>query len=72
MTFTSTTFSYSQNTTMSGSMECNDVVFDMAIGGNWSTVIIDFEGTVSENGNQMSREYSMFAGYIDTWNVKRE
>ncbi|MBL7060502.1 MAG: hypothetical protein ISS13_01560 [Actinobacteria bacterium] len=72
MTFTSITFSYSQDTTMSGSMEGNDVVFDMAIGGNGSTVIIDFEGTVSENGNQMSGEYSMSAGYIGTWSVKRE
>ena len=72
MNFTSTTFSYSQNTTISGSVEGNDVVFGMAIGGNGSEVTINFEGTVSEDGNQISGTYSMSTGYTGTWNVKRE
>ncbi len=72
MTITSTTFSYSQDTTVSGSVEGNDVVFGIAIGGNGSTVTIDFEGTVSEDGNQMSGTYSMSTGYTGTWTVTRE
>ena len=72
MTFTSTTFSYSQDTTISGSVEGNDVVFGMAIGGNGSEVTIDFEGAVSEDGNQMGGTYSMSTGYTGTWDVRRE
>ncbi len=72
MTFTSTTFSYSQDTTVSGTVEGNDVVFGMAIGGNGSIVTIDYEGTVSEDGDQMSGTYSMSTGYTGTWSVTRE
>jgi hypothetical protein len=72
MTFTSTTFSYSRDTTISGSVEGADVVFGIAIGGNGSTVTIDFEGTVSEDGDQMSGTYSMSTGYTGTWSVTRE
>jgi hypothetical protein len=73
MTFTSTTFSYSEDTTISGSVEGNEVVFGMAIGSNESEeVTIDFAGTVSEDGNQMSGEYSMSTGYTGDWDVTRE
>lgn len=72
MTFTSTTFSYSKDTTVSGSVEGNDIVFGIAIGGNDSIVTIDFEGTVSEDGGQMSGTYSMSTGYTGTWNITRE
>lgn len=72
MTFTSTTFSYSKDTTVSGSVEGNEIVFGMAIGGNDSIVTIDFEGTISEDGNQMSGTYSMSTGYTGTWSVTRE
>ncbi len=73
MTFTSTTFSYSQDTTISGSVEGNDIVFGMAIGGEDDSIVtIDFEGTISEDGNQMSGEYSMSTGYTGTWSVTKE
>jgi hypothetical protein len=72
MTFTSTTFSYSQDTTLSGSVEGNEIVFGMAIGGNDSVVTIDFEGVVSEDGNRMNGTYSMSTGYSGTWDVTRE
>jgi hypothetical protein len=72
MTFTSTTFQYSQDTTISGSVEGDDVVFGMAIGGNGETVTIDFEGTVFEDGNRMSGTYSMSTGYTGTWDVTRK
>ena len=71
MTFTSTTYSYSQDTTISGSVEGNDVVFGMAIGGNGEIVTIDYDGTVSEDGNQMMGTYSMSTGYTGTWSVTR-
>ena len=72
MTVTSTTFSYSRDTTVSGTVEGNDVVFGIAIGGNGAIVTIDYEGTVSEDGDQMSGTYSMSTGYTGTWNVTRE
>lgn len=72
MTFTSTTFSYSQDTTISGSVEGNEVVFGMAIGGNGSEVTIDFAGMVSGDGNQISGKYSMSTGYTGDWDVTRE
>ena len=72
MTFTSTTFSYSKDTIVSGSVEGNEIVFGMAIGGNDKIVTIDFEGTISEDGNQMSGTYSMSTGYTGTWSVTRE
>lgn len=72
MTFTSTTFSYSKDTTVSGSVEGNEIIFGMAIGGNDKIVTIDFEGTISEDGNQMSGTYSMSTGYTGTWSVTRE
>jgi len=72
MTYTSTTFQYTKDTTISGSVVGNSVVFGMAIGGNGGTVTIDFEGTVSEDGNQMSGTYSMSTGYTGTWIVTRE
>lgn len=72
MTITSTTFSYSKDTTVSGSIEGNEVVFGTAIAGNGSTVTIDYEGTLTEDGNQMSGTYSMSTGYTGTWSVTRE
>jgi PKD repeat protein len=72
MTITSTTFSYSRDTTVSGSVQGNEVVFGTAIGGNGSTVTIDYEGTVAEDGDQMSGTYSMSTGYTGTWSVTRE
>jgi hypothetical protein len=72
MTFTSTTFSYSRDTTVSGSVQGNEVVFGIAIGGNGSTVTIAFEGTLTEDSNQMSGTYSMSTGYTGTWSVTRE
>jgi len=71
MTFTSTTFQYSQDTTISGSVEGSNVVFGMAIGSNGSVVTIDYNGTVSEDGNQMMGTYSMSTGYTGTWSVTR-
>jgi len=71
MTFTSTTYSYSKNTTISGSVEGKNVVFGMAIGSEGTaTVTIDFEGIVSD-GNQMSGTYSMSTGYTGTWTATR-
>jgi opacity protein-like surface antigen len=72
MTFTSTTFSYSQDTSISGSVEGYEIVFGMAIGGDDSVITIDFEGTISEDGNKMSGDYSMSTGYTGTWSVTRE
>ena len=72
MTVTSTTFSYSRDTTVSGTVEGSDVVFGIAIGGNGAIVTIDYEGTVSEDGDQMSGTYSMSTGYTGTWDVTRE
>jgi len=73
MKFTSTTFSYSQDTTISGSVEGNDIVFGMAIGGEDDSVVtIDFDGTISEDCKQMSGEYSMSTGYTGTWSVTKE
>jgi hypothetical protein len=71
MTFTSTTYSYSRDTTVSGSVEGSYVVFGMAIGSNGETVTIDYNGTVSEDGNQMMGTYSMSTGYTGSWNVMR-
>lgn len=80
MTFTSITFQpdninileYSQDTVVSGTVEGNVVVFGMAIGGVAETATIDYEGTVSEDGNHMSGTYSMSTGYTGTWSVRRE
>jgi len=71
MTFTSTTHSYSEDTTISGSVEGNNVVFGIATGGDGATVTIDFDGTVSEDGNQMSGTYSMSTGWTGTWTATR-
>jgi uncharacterized protein YcfL len=71
MTFTSTTFQYSQDTTILGSVDGNDVVFGMAIGGNGGVVTIDFEGSIFEDSNRMSGTYSMSTGYTGTWDVTR-
>jgi hypothetical protein len=72
MTFTSTTFSYSQDTAITGSVKGNDVVFGMAIGdSDGSEVTIDFNGTVSEDAKRMEGTYSMSTGYTGTWNVTR-
>ena len=72
MTFTSTTFEYSQDTTVSGTVEVSEVVFGMAISSNGETITIDYEGTISEDGNQMSGTYSMSTGYTGTWSAVRE
>jgi hypothetical protein len=71
MTFTSTTFSYSRDTTVSGSVQGNEVVFGTAIGGDGTTVTIDYEGTVAEDGDQMSGTYSMSTGYTGTWSAQK-
>jgi hypothetical protein len=72
MTFTSTTFEYSQDTTVSGTVEGSEVVFGMAISSNGETVTIDYEGTISEDGNQMSGTYYISTGWTGTWSVTRE
>ena len=72
MNFTSTTFSYSKDTSLSGNAEGNDIVFGMAIEGNGSEVTIDFEDIVFEYGDQMSRTCSMSTGYAGDWSMKRE
>jgi hypothetical protein len=73
MTFTSTTFQYSEETVISGSVAGSDVVFGMAIGeSNGSQVTIDFDGTISEEGNRMSGTYSMSTGWTGTWEVARQ
>ncbi|MBA7569244.1 hypothetical protein ES708_10982 [subsurface metagenome] len=33
---------------------------------------MEFAGTVSEDGNQMSGEYSMSTGYTGDWDVAKE
>ena len=59
--------------TISGSVEGNDIVFGMAIGGEDDSVVtIDFDGTISEDCKQMSGEYSMSTGYTGTWSVTKE
>lgn len=74
MTFTSTTFEYSQDTTISGTVEGNEVVFGMAMGGDGEgeVITIDFEGTISEGGNQMNGTYYISTGWTGTWSVTRE
>jgi hypothetical protein len=72
MTFTSTTFEYSEDTTILGTVEGSDVVFGMAISSNGETVTIDYEGTISEDGNQMSGTYYISTGWTGTWSVTRE
>ncbi|MFC1875329.1 hypothetical protein ACFLY3_04200 [Chloroflexota bacterium] len=72
MTFTSTTFEYSQDTTISGTVEGSEVVFGMAISSNGETVTIDYEGTISEDGNQMSGTYYISTGWTGTWSVVRD
>lgn len=71
MIFTSTTYSYSKDTTISGSVKGNKVALGTATGSDGSTVTIDFEGTISEDGNQMSGTYSMSTGYTGTWTATR-
>ena len=72
MTVTSTTFPSSKETTVSGSVEGNDVVFGIAISTNGETVTIDYVGTISEDGDQMSGTYSISTGYTGTWNATRQ
>jgi len=72
MTFTSTTFEYSQDTTISGTVEGSEVVFGMAISSNGETVTIEYVGTISEDGNQMSGTYYISTGWTGTWSVTRE
>ena len=72
MTVISTTFSTVKETTVSGSVEGNDVVFGIAISTNGTTVTIDYVGTISEDGNQMSGTYSISTGYTGTWNATRQ
>jgi hypothetical protein len=72
MTFTSTTFEYSQDTTVSGTVEGSEVVFGMAISSNGEEITIDYEGTISENGNQMSGTYYISTGWTGTWSVTRQ
>ena len=72
MTIISTTFSYSKDTTVLGTVEGSEVVFGMAMSSNGETVTIDYEGTISEDGNQMSGTYSMSTGYTGTWDATRQ
>jgi hypothetical protein len=72
MTFTSTTFEYSQDTTVSGNVEGSEVVFGMAISSNGETITIDYEGTISEDGIQMSGTYYISTGWTVTWEVTRQ
>ena len=72
MTFTSTTFEYSQDTTVSGTVEGSEVVFGMAISSNGETVTIDYEGKISEDGNRMSGTYYISTGWTGTWEVTRQ
>ncbi len=72
MIFTSTTFEYSQDTTVSGTVEGSEVVFGMAISSNGETVTIDYEGTISEDGNRMSGTYYISTGWTGTWEVTRQ
>jgi hypothetical protein len=73
MTFTSTTFQYSEDTIISGNVAGSDVVFGMAIGeNNGSQVTIDFDGDIFEDGNLMSGTYSMSTGWTGTWEVTRQ
>ncbi|MBA7677690.1 hypothetical protein ES703_85951 [subsurface metagenome] len=72
MTVTSTTFSTVKETTVSGSVEGNDVVFGIAISTNGTIVTIDYVGTISEDGDQMSGTYSISTGYTGTWNATRQ
>jgi hypothetical protein len=72
MTITSTTFQYSHDTVISGTVAGSEVVFGMAISSNGETVTIDYEGTISEGGNQMSGTYYISTGYTGTWDVTRQ
>jgi hypothetical protein len=72
MTFTSTTFEYSQDTTVSGTVEGSEVVFGMAISSSGETITIDYEGTISEDGNRMSGTYYISTGWTGTWDVTRQ
>ena len=73
MTFTSTTFQYSEETVILGDVAGSDVVFGMAIGeSNGSQVTIDFDGDIFEDGNRMSGTYSMSTGWTGTWEVTRQ
>jgi hypothetical protein len=71
-TGTSTTSPYSYDATISGTVVGSEVVFGMAISSNGATVTIDYEGTISEDGNQMSGTYHISTGYTGTWSVTRE
>jgi len=45
----------------------------MAIGeSNGSEVTIDYNGTISEDGNQMSGTYYISTGWTGTWEVTRQ
>jgi hypothetical protein len=72
MTFTSTTFEYSEETVISGNIAGSNVVFGMAIGeSNGLQVTIDFSGAISEDGGRMSGTYSMSTGWTGTWEATR-
>ncbi len=71
MTIISTTFNYSRDTTVTGNIEGNDVVFGMAISVDGDTVTIDYVGTVSDNGDLMEGTYTMSTGYSGTWVATR-
>jgi hypothetical protein len=72
MTVTSTTHLYSYDATISGTVEGSEVVFGMAISSNGETATIEYEGTISEDGNQMSGTYIISTGWTGTWSVVRE
>ena len=63
----STTYGGSWDGTISGSIEDNEVVFGSVIGDG--AITIDYNGRVSEDGNQMSGTYYISTGYTGTWNM---
>ena len=72
MTIKSTTFSDSNETTIDGIVQGNDMVFDIAISTFFATLVIHYQGTVSEDADQMIGTYSMSTGYTGIWDAMRQ
>ena len=71
MIIISTTFKYTRDTDVIGSVEGNDVIFGIAIATDEDTVTIDYEGTITEDGNYMEGTYNMSTGYTGTWTATK-
>ena len=71
MTFTSTTFTFIQNSIISGAVDGRNVELGVSIRGNreGEIVTIDFEGLISADGNQMGGTYRISTGYTGTWSL---